>query len=449
MGLWKKGILLAGILVCILVTSAFGGEKFISEVSIGKPAFIKAGQNGEIWIAYYDLKNGLRVRDAESGKDLFLNGGKEDFSSGLAFDVLKEHIFAAWREKPGEKRVSFRASHDNGKSLSETVLLDGGTTQPLTRLKMGANSKGNVAVEWYGETKIDNDQYHLYATCSSDFGNTFSKPQNLTLGYDHSIYPAVLVDDKGTYAFSYSTRQNKRYMVFRKSLDGCKTWSNPLEIKEIGDVGLFVEPVRIGSRLHVFWFNFYSGLPVVEGAYSDDDGLTWKTTVLESTRGLDTGLMRIASDAKGHIYISLHGLFKGEKRTGKETVYLVKSDDNGSTWGEMVPIRHYQSNDTKAEKLIVKAEDDGTVVAVWLDFRNIRSNIYMQYSKDYGKTWQEKDIPLEEPGKFNSGFYQYTDEIVKVKDRYYFLADRFKSDALDKADLILLDFTLDRGGEKK
>jgi len=43
---------------------------------------------------------------------------------------------------------------------------------------------------------------------------------------------------------------------------------------------------------------------------------------------------------------------------------------------------------------MIQAEDDGTVIAVWVDYRNLRSNIYMQYSRDYGKTWQEKDIPL-------------------------------------------------------
>ena len=74
----------------------------------------------------------------------------------------------------------------------------------------------------------------------------------------------------------------------------------------------------------------------------------------------------------------------------------------------------------------------------------------MQYSRDYGKTWQEKDIPLEEPGKFNTAFFQYTDDIVKVKDKYYFLAHRFKSDALGKdADLLLIDFSLERGGHQK
>jgi hypothetical protein len=446
MKLWGKGILLAGVFVFVLVGYAFGGEKLISEVYAGRQAFLKVGQDGEIWLGYYDPKNGIHIHNADTGKDFLLNDGKQNVSSGLAFDVVNGNLLASWREKPGEKELYFRASHDNGKTLSDPVLLDDGKTKPLARIQMGADSKGNVGIEWYGETRIGHDKDHIYAACSNDFGKTFSKPENLTLGYGHSIYPAFLVDDKGAYAFSYSEREGKKYMVFRKSSDGCKTWTKPLDIKEIGIVSLFVVPVRVGNRLHVFWHNFYNNVPVVEGAYSDDDGATWKTTVLESTRGLDTGLMKVVGDSKGHIYISLHGV-KAKKE--KEMVYLVRSEDNGATWGKMIPMRHCPSNETKAEMLIIRAEDDGTVVAVWRDYRNIRSNIYMQYSKDYGKTWQKNDIPLEEPGRFNTMFYPYTAEIVKLKDRYYFLVDRFRDDAFDRADLILLDFTLEQGGQKK
>jgi hypothetical protein len=301
-------------------------------------------------------------------------------------------------------------------------------------------------VEWLGEAKAGKDKYHLHAACSDDFGKTFSKPINLTLGYSDSLYPALLVDDKGTYVFSYSTREMKRYMLFRKTLDGCKTWSDPLLIKEIGVVTLFIKPVKVGNRLHVFWFNSYDGIPVTEGAYSDDDGLTWKTTVLESTKGFDTGIVSVAYDSKGHIYIALSGI----KTPGeKQAVFLVRSEDNGATWSDMIPIRQNTSKSTKAYQIIVRAEDDGTVIAVWIDQRNIRSNIYMQYSKDFGKTWQEKDIALEEPGRFNTAFFPYTVEVIKVKDKYYLLAHRFRADDLSQADMLLLDFTIDGGVKKK
>jgi hypothetical protein len=74
----------------------------------------------------------------------------------------------------------------------------------------------------------------------------------------------------------------------------------------------------------------------------------------------------------------------------------------------------------------------------------------MQYSKDYGRTWQDKDIPLEEPGRFNTALYAYTDSLVKVNDRYHVLAYRFKNDIVNigEADCPLIEFTLADGGKR-
>jgi hypothetical protein len=91
------------------------------------------------------------------------------------------------------------------------------------------------------------------------------------------------------------------------------------------------------------------------------------------------------------------------------------------------------------------------VVVVWVDYRNIRSNLYMQFSKDYGKTWQEKDIPLEEPGRFNTAHYPLTGSLVRIGDTFYELAYRFEKDLTTsegKADLLLIDFKLQKGGVK-
>jgi hypothetical protein len=450
MGLWSRGILFVAIIAVMLSGYAFGGEKKIMEFDSYRQYFAKVGDEGEIWIAYYDENSGIHIRNAGTGKDLLVNGGRERVSSGLEFTVVGGHLLAVWREKEGVKRLMLGGSHDNGETISEPVLVDEPENESLPRMVMGSNAKGDVVVNWHGESSPGGKKYHLYAACSRDFGKTFTKPINLTLGYRYSLYPALLVDEKGAYTFSWSTRDKKRYMVFRKTLDGCKTWSDQFEIGQIGDVTLFVKPIRVGGRLHVYWFNSYtdSSSYVIEGAYSDDDGKTWKRAVLEATRGIDAGIVNVAHDSKGHIYIALSGV----KNTGeKQTVFLVRSEDNGETWSGLIPVRHYSPKNTKAEKILVRAEEDGTVVAVWIDFRNIRSNIYMQYSKDYGKTWQEKDILLEaDPGRFNTAYNPFTMEILKAKERYYLVAHRFRDDTLEQpADMLLFDFTTDGGGKKR
>lgn len=435
--------------VLVFIKLLWAGEKVLIPEFFDryKASYVKVNDRGNIWIAYYDLKHRIHIRNITGDKGLIVNEGGENYSEGLAFDVQGDNAYVVWREKvQGRKKLYFRATYDGGKTLSERILLDDDTTEALTRIEISSNSKGDVFVLWLGEKKTADSQYNIYSISSNDFGRTFSKIENLSAGYKHSIYPVLLTDEKNAYAFIYCKKGDKRYMVFRKTTDSGRSWSRPVEIKEIGVVSVLIKPVKVGNRLHVFWFNTYNEVPVMEGAYSDDGGNTWKTMTFEDTRGLDAGILKVASDSKEHIHLALYGLWeKGQKRK----VYVLRSEDNGETWGKLIPVRHYPFENTNAQNPDIYATDDGEVIVVWVDYRNIRSNLYMQYSNDHGKSWQEKDIPLEEPGRYNTAIYPYSDSIIKIKDRYYVLAYRFKDDlTLEKANLLMIDFKLDDRGRK-
>lgn len=413
-----------------------------------KPAHIKSDQTGNIWIAYHDLEGKIRLRNANTNLEFLIGENIGDIAGGLVLDVKGEKIYIAWREKIGAiKNVLFRVFNSREKILSEPIILDSAETEALTRIKIASNNKGDVHVLWYGERLVGQERYHLYCASSNDFGKSFSAPQNLTLGYGRSIYPTIMADEDSAYVFSYSNRQGKIYMIFKKTLDGGKTWSEPVEIKEIGVVTLFIEPFKVKERLHVFWLNSYDEEIVVEGAYSDDKGKTWKTYFLEDTRGLDIGLLKTAYDSEGNIYISLSGKKEGTLKTG---VYLLNSNDNGQTWKKIFNLRRYPYDLTKAEDSQIIAPDSGSVAVVWVDYRNIRSNIYMQFSMDGGRTWQENDIPLEDPGLFNTRYFPFANNLIKDNDRLYLLSYRFKSDltTAGKSDLLLIDFKLDKGVQK-
>jgi hypothetical protein len=433
------------LLLLFFASSIQAGEKVLDEEPFNRfnKSYILPDDRGEIWIAYYDLNNGIHVSNLSKGIDFIVNEGREPLARGLAFDIQGDNVFVAWREKAEGKRLYFRAIYDGGKTMSEPVLLDV-QSEPLTRIKIGSNAKGDVFVLWYGERFTDGSRYHYYIVSSNDSGRTFSEAKNLTIGYEHSIYPTLLVDEDNAYIFSYSRKEGKYYMIFRKTTDGGRTWSEPVEIKEIGVVTLHIIPIKVGERLHVFWYNSYDGVYIIEGAYSDDGGKTWKTTAFEDTRGLGTEILKVAHDSKGHIYLAMS--YRMLEEEIKSRVVMIRSEDNGTTWEKMIFLRHYPFENTKATHPAILATDE-EVVVVWVDHRNIRSNLYMQYSKDYGRTWQEKDIPLEEPGRFNTAHYSFTDSLAKVGDYYYVLAYRFKYDlTLKEADLLLLDFKLNGRG---
>jgi hypothetical protein len=440
-----RTLIVALTLVMILAASVFAGERVLTPDGFDRynPVYFKADGTGNLWTAYYDLKGRIHIKNITKERDLIVNDqANQRNSNGLSFHIQGEHAFAVWREgKKGASKLYLRATHDGGETLSDPVLIDN-KTSAFTRIKMGSNEKGEVFILWYAEKGYE---YPFYAVYSSDFGMTFSEPQNLTPGYRESIYPTLLVDEKGTHMFSYSIRGSKQYMITRKTTDGGITWTEPVEIKEIGVVTLFIVPVRVGNRLHVFWYNGYEdeGSYVIESAYSDDEGKTWKTTTLDDTKGLDLESMKVNNDSAGNIYLS----FSAQRDVNEKfKVYIMRSADNGETWGNPIPLRHYPFENTHAQSPTIYAADSGEVVAVWVDYRNIRSNLYMQYSKDSGNTWLEKDVPLEEPGRFNTRLYPYTDSILMAGDRYYLLAQRFRTDfIMQAADLLLLDFVPEAG----
>jgi hypothetical protein len=436
-------------MIFLPLSSASAGEKILTTeqfFSRYNPTTFKMDGRGNFWASYYDLDGEFHVRNVTEDKDFHIGKGKGKSGRGFVVEVQDNNIYVAWREKAAEgKKVYFRTIYD-GKSLSDPVLLDENSTEALTRIKIGADSKGNVFVAWFGERVVEKHRYHIYASASNDFGRTFSTPKNLTIGYDNSIYPTLLVDETNAYIFSYSIRSGKHLMIFRKTSDGGKTWTDPAVIKELeGTVTLFIEPLKVGKRLHVFWYTTTENTPMIEYAYSDDEGTTWKTKIFDETRAFGTVSMNVTHDSKNGIYLAI----AGRQEDKKDKVYFLGSDDNGTTWRALTPLRHYPYENTRATFPVVEARDNGTVLIVWNDYRNIRRNLYMQYSTDYGRTWQEKDVPLEEPGKYNTAYWPYGDTLIFSKDKYYLLAYRFRDDrVLEEADLLLLDFQLKDGGAK-
>jgi hypothetical protein len=436
---------------------AIASPLWAGEKTLGPEPFDRFGgthmevdEKGSLWTAFFDLNGDIHIRNALKGGDLVVNADMANSPGDIGLDVQGNNIYVVWREKAGGKKLWFRASRDGGKTLDDPVLLDN-LNEPLPRMRISSNAKGDIFILYLSEKPIFGSEHNLLFTCSHDFGKTFSEPQNLTEGYYESIYPTLFAEGENVFMFSDSGKEKKRFMIFRKSSDGGRSWSAPGEIREIGRVTVYIEPIKVGQRLHVFWLDIdtLNNEHIVGAAFSDDGGLTWKSHYLEDTRGMDIGLMRLAHDSEGHIYLAFSERSDVLSKE-KMKVFMMRSEDNGDTWEKPFMLRHYPFDNTQAINPHTITAEDGVVVAVWVDYRNIRSNLYMQFSKDYGKTWQEKDIPLEEPGRFNTAHYPLTESLARIGDTYYELAYRFDNDLVStgKADLLLIDFKLESGGVK-
>ena len=99
---------------------------------------------------------------------------------------------------------------------------------------------------------------------------------------------------------------------------------------------------------------------------------------------------QIATDGNGHIYVVWE-----DTRNGSSDIYFNYSSDYGLTW-QTTDIRLDTdlpgANHSNSPQ--IACDNNGHVYVVWEDERNGRSDIYFNYSSDYGVTWQSSDIKL-------------------------------------------------------
>jgi Neuraminidase (sialidase) len=153
----------------------------------------------------------------------------------------------------------------------------------------------------------------------------------------------------------------------------------------------------------------------------------------------DINRFSVASNSKGDIALVTSWKKLGGSTTVKPNVYFYRSGDNGLTWSGPQRLNRNQCDNTSSYFPDMHMKDDGTIFVAWQDHRYIRGNISINYSKDAGKTWLEKDIIIETlPGK-NNDHFPY---VVHGGETYYILWSRFSDDSMKGRNLFMEEYRL-------
>jgi hypothetical protein len=416
---------------------------------------------GDAFVGYYNEQNQIMVRPYKS-RPVALNAGEtRGRATGLAMTAAGGHLYAAWREQRKKETVLLlRHSADKGTTWGDEIVIDG-FTGALTRIELTADGNGRVHIVWLGERVLADEQatvvtqqpptpadkkterarsYHLYARRSMDHGKTWGDTHRLTAGYTESIWPTLLTRGDRAYSFSWSHKDGKKLIIFSKTqTDG--TWQTPVVIQEVNDV-LILKSYWAGERLLVLWLNKTHNDFVIEGAFSDDEGQRWTPFVLEGSRGLDVANLEWATQGR-QAYLVFSARTVQRSEPWQQTVYLARSRDAGATWEKPRVLRHYPFPYTKALYPRIVAVDGQEVAVVWNDYRNIRGDLYLNYSKDAGAAWLNDDLPLDAPGLHNDYLDPFAGAFAKAGDHYVLLASRYRGDSFASAvDVFLHRFEL-------
>ncbi|QEF99964.1 Lipase 2 [Stieleria maiorica] len=220
-----------------------------------------------------------------------------------------------------------------------------------------------------------------------------------------------LLEDGKTMLCVYPKGHGRGGIVYRRSDDGGRTWSDRLPTpdnwstsREVPTLHRVIGPD--GTKRIIMW----SGLYPARLAVSENDGLDWSPLKPVGDWGgiVVMGFVEALRTGKGHYLAMFHddGRFFTEngKRTGVFTLYQTRSTDGGLTWS--TPESVYQSSDVHLCEPGCIRSPDGKRLAVLLRENARRKNSHIIFSDDEGKSWSApQELPLALTGDRHTGKY--------------------------------------------
>ncbi len=222
---------------------------------------------------------------------------------------------------------------------------------------------------------------------------------------------AVLLEDDRTILCVYPKGHGSGGIVYKKSVDGGKTWSDRLPTPENWSTSREVPTIhRVidaeGKKRLILW----SGLFPAKLAVSEDDGESWSGLQKVGDWGGIVVMGAVERLADGRYAAWFHDdgrFFSSERGPSRFDVFQTLSSDGGLTWSQPKAIAHDPAVHL-CEPGVVRSPD-GKTIALLLRENSRTRNSYVIFSDDEGKHWSK---PRELPGSLTGDRHTatYTDD---------------------------------------
>ena len=223
----------------------------------------------------------------------------------------------------------------------------------------------------------------------------------------------VLLEDGKTMLIVYPKGHGRGGIVYKRSNDGGKTWSERLPTpkswatsREVPTIHRVVD--ADGKKRLIMW----SGLYPARLAFSENDGSKWSELKPAGDWGgiVVMGCLEELKTGKGEYLALFHDdgrFFTKKSKRAKPTVftlYKTLSRDGGLTWSK--PESIFARSDVHLCEPGIIRSPDGKQLCVLLRENSRRRNSFVIFSNDEGKNWtQPRELPAALTGDRHTAKY--------------------------------------------
>ena len=351
---------------------------------------------GQVWTAWYGQRPALNLTQPDGKQVPLLAQDADAAPSGLAIAASGENVWTAYRSKQPVRDVFLQRT---GQVPQLGPIGVSGDTVALARMKLHAREDGGVDAIWYGEQPGLERPYNVFMRSLDAEGKPLDVAPQLVLP---GIYPKW-INEGGKQsvvswladAKSLAVGEQSSVMARTREAAPGAAFGSPVLVRKTtaSIIGSLFTTLVSGKRWLTYWGAQYGADlrdHLIEGGYSDDLGASWQSFEIASMRGADIQNIRMAGNGKVLLAaIAAPHNFKGDR---KDTdLYVLRSADNGATWGEAIRLRDAKAAYGNVENPKIAFLDENRVVIVWQDWREMRARVRYAYSEDAGETWKVKD----------------------------------------------------------
>lgn len=392
--------------------SAAGVLLEIDDITTGalqtRPAI--AELNGEPVLLYASKDNRVTFR---VGKQSLQLDETAPVQGGNRFQLHKQddQLHALWWSHENAKNLYFTSSADLGQHFAPVSIVndDHGVLAPFSLLR---GPKGVVGMTYLDERQ---PRYQTYFNRSTDYGRTWARPdvrldlppadaQSSAVQEPQSVESGTAWVSAWVDVVRVAGGGRHFRILSRRSDDAGLVWSAPEVLYSTEHLISSLTVKAQGGHVVIAADANQQGVFAV---VSTDQGRNWRASPLVEGSGLPVGTTEGASNSGVQLALTAdraHLVWMQERSGEKIKIMRASLDLAKNSWlaaAQRLDVKTYDNSRSLSPEILALAK--GPLLATWVDYRDIRPNIYLSASFDGGAVWSAPQALLQ-PGEVSAGW---------------------------------------------